>query len=135
MTTSIPAPLERLVAVLRAEAHAMRVRHFDERLGAVYLRLADEVEQAAAESMREELTLEQAAALGGYSVSHLRALVARGELTNVGRAGAVRVRRCDVPTKGAGPEAPPSLRPRAHPGTPGDIEAAVSRAVRRNLGS
>lgn len=47
----------------------------------------------------EVLSLQEAAAVSGFSVDHLRHLVAKGRLENVGRKGAPRVRRGDLPKK------------------------------------
>ena len=47
----------------------------------------------------DTLTLREASLLGGYSVDHLQRLVSQGTLRNVGRKGAPRIRRDDVPTK------------------------------------
>ncbi|MDZ7779943.1 MAG: hypothetical protein U5R14_08420 [Gemmatimonadota bacterium] len=46
-----------------------------------------------------EVTLEEAAQLGGYSYSHLQHLVARGDIDNVGTKHAPRIRVVDVPRK------------------------------------
>lgn len=52
-----------------------------------------------AESQVASVTLQEAALAGGYSVDHLQRMVATGTIENVGRKGAPRVRRGDVPTK------------------------------------
>lgn len=49
----------------------------------------------------EALSLEDAARESGYSYSSLQKKVRTGELTNVGRKGSPRVRRVDLPRKGA----------------------------------
>jgi hypothetical protein len=48
---------------------------------------------------QEAVTLREAAQIGGYSVDHLRRLVATGHVSNVGRKHSPRIRRCDVPVK------------------------------------
>ena len=45
----------------------------------------------------EELTLEEASRLGGYSVDHLRRLVNDGTVPNAGVKGRPRIRVADVP--------------------------------------
>ena len=51
-------------------------------------------------------TLEQAAVESGYSYSALQKMVADGELMNVGKKGAPRIRRGDLPKKAARPRRP-----------------------------
>jgi ribose 1,5-bisphosphokinase PhnN len=46
-----------------------------------------------------ELTLEEASNESGYSAAHLTRLLSTGALANVGRRGAPRVRRRDLPKK------------------------------------
>src|SRR6266704_314927 len=47
----------------------------------------------------ETLTLVEAAALSGYSADHLGHLVRHGQLRNVGRKNAPRIRRADLPIR------------------------------------
>jgi hypothetical protein len=61
--------------------------------------LAAELEQRAREHQLEALALEQATAESGYSYSAISKMVAKGELANVGKKGAPRVRRGDLPRK------------------------------------
>lgn len=67
-----------------------------------FRRAADELEDALAEAADEELTLQEAKALGGYAPRSLRQMIADGKLKNVGRKGAPRIRRADVPRKAGG---------------------------------
>jgi hypothetical protein len=60
--------------------------------------LAD-LEQVAAESARESLTLSDAARVSGYSPDHLARLVREGKLANHGRKGAPRFLRADLPIR------------------------------------
>jgi hypothetical protein len=56
--------------------------------------------EAALEAERSEvLTLAEASQLSGFSAEHLSRLVRDGRLANVGRKGAPRVRRGDLPLK------------------------------------
>jgi hypothetical protein len=59
-----------------------------------------ELDQLAADERDAVLTLAEAAAASGYSADHLGRLVRAGRLVNIGRAGAPRVRRGDLPRKG-----------------------------------
>lgn len=85
----------------RREAESFR-SYGEERLAMACEKHADEVEAAACASRLEEVTLEEAAELGGYSYSHLQHLVAEGKILNVGSKGSPRIRRCDVPRKPGG---------------------------------
>ncbi|MGH7628447.1 MAG: hypothetical protein ACREOF_03500 [Gemmatimonadales bacterium] len=60
---------------------------------------ATELEAWSREHELEAITLEQAAAESGYTYSALEKMVRRKELPNVGRKGAPRVRRGDLPRK------------------------------------
>lgn len=62
-------------------------------------RCAEELESTLHARAEAPLTLQQAAAIGGYSVDHLARLVRTGKLRNAGRAGAPRIARRDVPVK------------------------------------
>ncbi|HKO16724.1 MAG TPA: hypothetical protein VJU87_10815 [Gemmatimonadaceae bacterium] len=45
------------------------------------------------------VSLQQASAIGGYSIDHLQRLVREGRIENRGRKHAPRIRRADVPVK------------------------------------
>lgn len=60
-----------------------------------------ELEADAREWELAALSLEEATKESGYSYSALQKKVASGELENVGRKGSPRLRRCDLPRKGA----------------------------------
>lgn len=68
---------------------------------ALLRRVAEELEAAWREHELEALTLEQAAEESGYSYSALQKKIASGELPNAGSKHRPRVRRRDLPKKGA----------------------------------
>lgn len=82
----------------REEAGLLR-RRLDARGADLLDQVAAELEQVADDRADEALTLTQAAELGGYSTRRLRELIQAGELDNVGRKGAPRIRRADVPSR------------------------------------
>ena len=87
-----------LVIRWRADAERL-VRYADERGAAVVRRLADELDAALSTVADEPLTLAQAAQESGYSRGRLRHMVAAGQVPNLGRKGAPRLRRGDLPHK------------------------------------
>ncbi len=62
-------------------------------------RCADELDARAATVADATLSLDEAAAASGYSVAHLRRLIARGVLDDVGTNGVVALRQQDLPYK------------------------------------
>ena len=60
---------------------------------------ADDLEEAWRIWQTEPLTLEEAAEESGYSYSSLQKRVSDGEIPNIGKAGAPRVQRQDLPRK------------------------------------
>ena len=60
---------------------------------------AAELDAALADGAPEPVTLAEAANLSGYSIPHLRRLIADGALRNVSANGRVRVRPGDLPRK------------------------------------
>ena len=60
---------------------------------------AEELDAALRSAGEEGLTLSQAAKLSGLTPDYIGELIRQGKLRNVGRAGAPRVRRADIPTK------------------------------------
>ncbi len=60
---------------------------------------AAELEAALREGTGAPVTLAEASDLSGYSVAHLRRLIADGALRNVSDNGRVRVRAGDLPRK------------------------------------
>ena len=60
---------------------------------------AGELDTALREAADAPLTLAEATAESGYSKRRLRELIASGALVNIGRKGAPRIRRADLPRK------------------------------------
>ena len=90
--------LSDLVARWIEQATSME-RWGDDRGAAILSQCATQLDLAAREYEGEELTITAASAASGYSADHLRALVASGEISNAGRKGSPRIRRCDLPMK------------------------------------
>lgn len=112
-----PTALIELGAKWRAEARDVRDRYGDDRLARICEVHALELERAATALGAEELTLDEAALASGYSTSHLRALIACGELRNAGRRGRPRLIRAELPRKrGYEPPVPSTGLARARPG-------------------
>lgn len=84
------------------EARQLRDRYGDERGAKLCETHAAELRTRIRRHLDEPLTLKEAAAESGYSVSHLQHLVAAGEVPNAGEKGRPRIRRGDVPMKGRG---------------------------------
>ena len=87
-----------LVDSWRADATRLRAWGCDDQ-AQVLERCASELEDHLATVADVALTLEAAATETGYSVAHLRRLIARGVLADVGRNGETAVRRRDLPYK------------------------------------
>lgn len=105
----VPSP-DALIAQWHSDAENLRAWGAGE-WARVLERCAEQLADALAEREDETLTLAEAAAHSGYSVSHLRRLIAHGTLRDVAETGASRVRRGDLPRKpGYHPTAPPVLR-------------------------
>ena len=98
-TLELPASLAGLVRRWREEAREVRQRYGDERSACLCEVHAQELETAGREASSEQLTLREAASVSGYSTSHLRAMIARGELRNAGRRGRPRLLRGELPRK------------------------------------
>lgn len=91
-------PLEALADNWEEEANDFRQRGL-KREARMVKSFAEELRQTLTAWKMEALTVADAAAESGYSESHLRSLLSDGSLENVGRAGAPRVRRLDLPAK------------------------------------
>ena len=98
-------PLERLVSGVtarwRSEAKILHRRGAAEQ-AAVLESCASELEQQGRVFSLETLDLEQAAIESGYSYSALQKMASAGTIPNVGKKGAPRVRRGDLPKKPSG---------------------------------
>lgn len=91
--------LGKLIRDWRAEAGVLRERYGLDALAQLCETHATELSAAVARQQTELLTLGAAAEYSGYSTSHLRALVANGTLTNVGRKGSPRLLQGELPQK------------------------------------
>src|SRR5688500_14044701 len=65
----------------------------------VYERCADELDEFETQQQLEAISLDQAAMESGYSKAHLGRLITQGNLANVGKKGAPRILRQDLPRK------------------------------------
>ena len=63
--------------------------------------VVSELEEEDRERGEKALTLAEAAKESGYSAGHLGRLIAEGRIENVGKKGAPRIRRGDLPRKPA----------------------------------
>jgi hypothetical protein len=95
-----------LASAWRTEAEGLRRRYGQEQLATLCETHAAELEEAVARSTGQLLTLREASAESGYSVAHLRVLLASGALTQAGRRGAPRLLSSELPRKGARPLPP-----------------------------
>ena len=87
-------------AHLRGEAALFRRRGLREPADLVES-IAEDLEAAIEREEEEPLTLTQAAAESGLSYSTLQQYVSQGRLPNAERSGSPRIRRKDLPTRGA----------------------------------
>ncbi len=73
----------------------------------LWLLAAAELERALALVAEQTVSLVEAARISGFTPDYLGRLVKTGKITNVGRPGAPRIRRTDLPMKTArGPGRP-----------------------------
>jgi len=91
----------------------------------VKVRAAEELEEVLVDHDNELLTVLQAAQESGYSKDWMRKLVASGQVPNMGRPGAPRVRRGDLPKK---PQ-------RLASGTPEDRLQLIREELQETFGS
>ena len=108
--SSVELLVTRLTNRWRGEADVLHRRGADEQALAVESCLADLQDEARTLSL-EELTLEQAAELSGFSYSAVQKMVSEGAIENVGKKGAPRVRRGDLPMKACDPAKHPASEP------------------------
>jgi hypothetical protein len=97
---SSPSYGSRLAAQWRRDAASLGAYGASEQAQTL-LKCASDVEAAEREHALETLTIENAAGISGFSYSSLQKKLASGELENVGAKGSPRVRRGDLPKKGA----------------------------------
>ena len=71
----------------------------DPNSGRLWALAATELEQALKVLGEDALTLTEAATLCDYSADYLGSLIRRGQIPNVGRRNAPRIRRSDLPIK------------------------------------
>lgn len=90
--------IEDLVASWRADATRLRAWGCDAQ-AAILERCATDLEEHAAGLGNAALSPEAAAAETGYSTAHLRRLIARGVLADVGQNGETAVLRRELPYK------------------------------------
>ena len=90
---------EQVAEFLRGEASVLRA-NFDERGAALKERDAQIIEAALRNAALQPLTLTQAADETGFHPDTLGRKIRRGEIANVGRENAPRIRRGDLPRKG-----------------------------------
>lgn len=84
----------------RWRVDAAVLRHRGAEAAAVLLEgCAAELDAVQADRTAEPVTLAEASELSGYSVAHLRRLIADGALRNVSEDGRVRMRPGDLPRK------------------------------------
>jgi hypothetical protein len=91
--------LHRLAERWKGDADRFEEWNPDGPVAGVLRRCAAQLEVALSERAAEAMTLQQAAEAGGYSPRHLRNLLADGTVPNIGRKGAPRIARGDVPMK------------------------------------
>lgn len=90
--------LEQLLAQWRSDAATIR-DYGGKDLADALERCADQLEETMRDEKDESLSLAEASAECGFSASHLGRQVRDGKLSNVGKKGAPRVRRGDLPRK------------------------------------
>jgi hypothetical protein len=91
--------LRELAAAWKGEGRRLRERYGQEGMARVCEAHAQELVEAIERELDAVLTLSEAARWSGYSKSHLRSLCRSGVLKSVGRKGAPRFRRGDLPRK------------------------------------
>jgi len=87
-----------LLGTWRAEAGVLR-SYGDERGASLVEHLAHRLEAALEASREEELTLDEASEVSGYSKRRLREMIAEGRVHNAGEKGRPRILRADLPRK------------------------------------
>lgn len=80
-------------------ADADRLDPYNAGAAAAFRDAARRLEALARERREERLSLTEAAAASGYSVDHLRHMVAEGRIPNAGAKGTPRIRRGELPRR------------------------------------
>jgi hypothetical protein len=88
----------------RAEAKVLRRRYRDAVRARMPELCADEMEGRIRSAVSQAVSVKRAGEISGWCEKHIRRLITRGELTDVGRSGAPRVLLAQLPMKrNAGP--------------------------------
>ena len=95
--------MQDLVTRWRSEADTVE-RCGHESTGKLIRRLVGELEEALRDDQDETLKLPEAALESGYSLEHLRKMVASGKIPNAGAKGRPLIRRGDLPNGPANPK-------------------------------
>ena len=90
--------MQDLVTRWRSEADTVE-RCGHESTGKLIRRMTGELEEALRDDQDETLTLAEAALESGYSVEHLRKLLANDVIPNAGAKGRPRICRRDLPAR------------------------------------
>ncbi len=94
----MPSSLASLLSQWREDAERLRTWGCDGQ-ATILERCADALDAHAASVADATLSLDEAAAASGYSVAHLRRLVAQGVVPDVGTNGVTALRQQDLPYK------------------------------------
>lgn len=101
MKTNPTHPLAPFLEAIRRDADNAR-RLLDDKTASLLENFCNQIEEGLAQVALHPLTLAEAARESGYSTDQLSRLIREGKLVNVGRKGAPRVRRGDLPKKPGG---------------------------------
>lgn len=113
------------------EAATLRSRYADHRLAAITEAHARELALVLEHQDDERLSLAEAARESGYSIAHLRRLVAAGKIPNLGRRGRPVLARGSIP---ANPHRKCGRTRPMQGDLTGDVARMVSRALRGTRG-
>lgn len=121
--------LHELVTTWRARAASLETFAADGPARATLI-CAEELEQALRTEALTIVSLQDAAALSGYSTDHLARLIKTGALENAGRKHAPRIRVADLPRK-PGASTPAGAPDPTDPSLGGITRAAVAGQIPR----
>lgn len=105
----------------------LRSRYADNRLAAITEAHVQELGLALERHEDERLSLAEAARESGYSIAHLRRLVASGQIPNLGRRGRPLLARSSIPVN-------PHRKCERTRSTQAHVTRDVARMVNRALG-